>query len=76
MPEQERQGVSPHMWLCWLRGLRGPEPQIIYGDKTGPYTNETYRLRGVAAYPVKEAHILLDLKKLAELYPCLANTDL
>ena len=28
--------VAGMSWLIWIRGLRGPEPQIVSGDAGGP----------------------------------------
>lgn len=69
---RSREGISDHVWLCWIQGLRGPVPQIIYGNAAGPYLTFYTRelLIDGAIHAVSIEHRLLSLDILARLYPC------
>lgn len=71
----EKEPLTRYPHLCWVRGLRGPEVQLVYGDEAGPYKNEYLREHLIHSRPMKDEYRGQSLDYLAQLYPCPVQPD-
>lgn len=56
-------------WLLWVRGLRGPNAQMVFGDATRPFIDDGIKVHVLSQHLLETDEEMTPLSGLAELHP-------